>query len=119
MGVYTTYTALDGRVYDLSGLNDEQLAFFERCIAVYRDDAPWITIARLVEGGENPLLHPTGGRVTLEVWDHPLFRAVRDLQDRVGIRQGMVAPSPGDVPERDPLEGDEWLTRSRRPSARA
>ena len=30
----------------------------------------------------------TGGRITLAVMDDPLYRAVRDLEDRIGIRDG-------------------------------
>ena len=99
------YTTLDGRVLDLSALTDEERAYFDRLYAAYQDGATWGSFSRLVEGIEIPLLRATGGHVTPAVWDHPLFQAVRDLEDRVGIARGGVLPEPGDDIRRDPISG--------------
>lgn len=62
----------------------------------------------LVAGSENPVVRAAGGRVTPAVWDHPLFQAVRDLEDRYGIAHGELAPTPGYDLERDPI-ADAWV----------
>lgn len=103
-----TYTTLDGVVLDLSDLAPGERAHFDRCYAAYRDGLPFAAFQDLVTGGANPLLAATYGRVTPAVWDHPLFRAIRDLEDRVGIRQGELAPEPNDDPDSDPM-ADAWL----------
>lgn len=103
-----TYTTLDGRVLNLAGLTPEERSYLERCAAAYRVGTPWEALSRLVEGVENPLVRAAGGRVTRAVWEHPLFQAVRDLEDRVGVAQERVALQPGDDPGRDPF-ADEWI----------
>ena len=103
-----TYTTAQGRVVDLTDLPAELRQFFERCAQAYYDDMPWHEYCRLVEGLENPLLRLTGGVVTWEIWHHPLFEAVRDIESRLGIRQGKTLPDPDYDVERDPL-ADEWL----------
>jgi hypothetical protein len=61
-----------------------------------------------VASTDNPLLRATGGRVTDAVWHHPLYRAMRDLGDRLGIQQGTIAAEPGDDVSQDPF-ADDWL----------
>lgn len=102
-----TYTTLDGRVLDLTDLSDEERAFFDRCLADYQAGVTWERLAHLVEGPDNPLVR-VAGRVTQAVWDHPLYQAVRDLEDRAGIRDGYLTPGSDDDPTLDPLE-DEWI----------
>ena len=108
---YSTYLSLDGRVLDLSALTDEQRAFFARCWQAYQANMPWSTFADLATSPDNPLVRDAGGWVTRIVYDHPLFRAVSDLEDRLGLRQGELAPEEGLNPSRDPL-ADEWLSVS-------
>ena len=105
-----TYTTIHDTVLDLSELTDEERAYFERCAAAYRAGMRWGAFSNLVTGPDNPLLRPTGGRVTRAVWEHPLFQAVSDLEDRLGIQQGELEPE-GSF-EQDPL-GDEWLSVAR------
>jgi hypothetical protein len=100
-----TYRTLDGAVLDLSELSEAEQAFFRHCEAAYRDGTPWGEFLALVGGQENPLLRPTGGWVTPAVWKHPLYRAVRDLGDRLGIQQGELAPGPRHAVDRDPFGG--------------
>lgn len=97
------YTTLDGEMLDLSTLTDEEVAYFDRCYAAYRDGVAFFTFQDLVTGFQNPLLRDTEGRVTDVVWAHPLFRALRDLEDRLGIGQGELGPDPDDDIGSDPL----------------
>lgn len=102
-----TYTTLDGQVLDLTDLTDEERAFFDRVYGEYRAGAKWADVSNLIHGLENPLLTATGGRVTAAVWNHPLFQAVRDIEDRVGLLQGHLSPDPGSGdPAADPLRDD-------------
>ena len=98
-----TYTTLDGRVLNLSGLTADERAFLDRCVAAYRDEMAWDALSRLIEGIENPLVRAEGGRITRAVWDHPLFQAVSDLEDRLGIAQGDLDADPDTHPDRDPF----------------
>ncbi len=107
-----TYLTLDGRVLDLSGLSDEERRFFGECLERRRAGLAWSEFSLFAQGSRNPLV-VRAGRVTPEVWAHPLFQAVRDLEDRLGIEQGFLRPGPDDDPSTDPL-ADEWV-----PSARA
>jgi hypothetical protein len=107
------YKTLDGRRLDLGNLTDEQWAFFERCYEGYQGGMPWADLGNLIASTENPLVRATGGWITPAVWDHPMFQAVRDLEDRVGIRQEEVAPDPGDDLDGEPLVDEELATRRR------
>lgn len=71
------------------------------------DLAEWLAFRGLAQGMENPPIR-AAGRVTLAVMTHPLYIAVRDLEDRLGLRQGELEPGPGERLDTDPLD-DEWL----------
>jgi hypothetical protein len=103
-----TYTTLEGDVLDLSELPPEQRGFLDRCLAAYRDGMDWVEFTKLTQSLENPLLRSTEGLITLAILEHPLYRVVQDLEDRLGIQQEMVGADPEDDVERDPL-ADEWL----------
>jgi hypothetical protein len=107
-----TYRTLDGEILDLRRLTDAEREFLQQCRAAYEAGMVWREFAnRFVVGLENPLVKPTHGWITRQIWDHPLFQAVHDLGDRLGIRQGMLAPE-GNA-EADPF-ADGWI-----PSAEA
>jgi len=101
----TTYTTLDGKVLDLTGLTDEERDHLVHSYTAYRSGMAWDQFSHLVVGTENPLLRATGGVVTPEISRHPLYQAVRDLEDRLGIQQGEVAPDADGNAERDPITG--------------
>ncbi|MCX6024040.1 MAG: hypothetical protein NTZ05_20375 [Chloroflexi bacterium] len=103
-----TYTRTDGRVLDLSELTPEERAFLDRSFAAYQDGAGWDDFSRLVGGMENPLVRAAGGWVTRAMSDHPLWLALRDLEDRVGIRRGNLRADPGADLDSNPF-ADEWL----------
>jgi hypothetical protein len=103
-----TYTTLDGRVLDLSGLNEREQAFLRRSYAAYCDDMNWADFANLVEQSENPLIAATGGLITRQVIGHHLHQAVTDLMYRLWFRQGKLQLTPGQDPSTPPL-ADELL----------
>ncbi|HEY3363975.1 MAG TPA: hypothetical protein VGK74_02830 [Symbiobacteriaceae bacterium] len=103
-----TYTTIDGTVLGLGELVPEEATYFDRCVAAYRAGTAWTAFMSMVRGVENPLLRATGGIITQAVYDAPLFRAVHDLEDRLGIAQGALR---WDAPLLDPLT-DEWITVS-------
>ncbi len=101
-----TYTTLDGDVIDLTDLAPHERAFFDECYVAYRDNVvPFGAFLNLVHGDRNPALEP-GRRVTRAVAAHPLYRSVRDLEDRVGIAQQALRPGPDDLVDRDPLDDE-------------
>lgn len=111
MDKFQTYTTLDGRTLDLTELTTEQIALFEQGLALYRrgrSAKQFHQLANLVSGRTSPLLASSGGRVTQSVWDQPLYQAMRDLEDRLGIRVGELEAMPGDQLDTDPLV-DEWI----------
>lgn len=100
----STYTTLDGATLDLSVLTTAERGYFDRCYAAFRSDSlEWSLFCELVTGPENPLIRASGGWVTPAVSEHILYRAVRDLEDRIGIRQGTLAAEAGDALESEPL----------------
>lgn len=103
-----TYTTITGDVLNLSDLREDERAHFDRCYAAYRDGVPFVVFQDLVTGPDNPLIRASHGRVTNVVWGHPLFQAIRDLEDRIGIHQGEMAAEPGIDISQDPL-ADSWV----------
>lgn len=96
------YTTVGGLILDLSGLSDDERAYFDRSYAAYQAGTDAGTFNNTyVAGPQNPLLRETDGWITPAVWDHPLYQAVHDLGARLGIAQGQLAPE--GQPERDPL----------------
>lgn len=104
-----TYTTLDGKVLDLTDVRDEERTYFERCVMAYRAGMAWEDFTVLAEGLANPLIRSTDGLITRMIYDTPLYQAVRDLEDRLGIEQECLAPDPTDCVASDPLV-DEWLS---------
>lgn len=102
------YVTMEGKVLDLTRLTTEERTHLEKCLQAYRAGAAWAAFMSLVRTPENPLLRATGGRITDAVWEHPLFQALRDMEDRLGIKQGHLQAPPGADPDREPL-ADEWV----------
>ena len=97
------------RVLDLAALTPSERDYLQKRYAAFLDNPSYQEFWLTTSGPGNPLLQAAGGRITSAVWDHPLYQAVRDLEERLGIGQDEVAPSPGDDTESDPFV-DEWLT---------
>lgn len=102
------YVTMERTVLDLTGLAAEERVYFERCLQAYRSGTDWAAFMNLVRTVENPLLRPTGGRITQAVWEHPLFQALRDMEDRLGVKQGHLKAPAGTDPDGEPL-ADEWI----------
>lgn len=95
------YELLNGETLDLSSLPKQDVEFLLDLMQRAMSDEDYFDLERRVCGkGAYPL--KGNPRVTREVHDSPIFRAVEDIVDRVGIRQGVLAPDPGD--ERVPTE---------------
>jgi len=95
------YQLLNGETLDLSRLPKADMEFLIDLMQRAMNDEDYFDLDRHVCGqGAYPL--KGSGRVTREIHDAPLFRAAEDIVDRVGIRQGALAPDPGD--ERVPTE---------------
>ena len=103
---YATYTTLDHEILDLSVLPRDQRAYFARCYEAYRAGMAWEEFTHLSVGPSHPLLRETDGVITRAVYDHPLFRATHDLEDRLAILQGEMAANPGDDIAHDPVTGE-------------
>lgn len=106
-----TYTTLAGAVLDLSVLSADEREYLARCYDAYRGGLAWERFGALAAGPQHPLLRATRGKVTRAVWGHPLYQAVSDLEDRLGVLQGELEPEPGADAARDPLS-DEWIPTS-------
>lgn len=98
------YRLLDGKKLDLMMITDygrnsaEGTADFLFLIYLYQEalkNRPYSELRFLIAG---PGAYPLKGseRVTKEVHESLLYRIAEDIVDRVGIRQGMVAPNPTD-----------------------
>ena len=98
----STYQTLDGEILDLTRLSPGELKYFNECYHLFAKRGDWGQLSDLVRGPTNPLLGP-GRRITREVANHALYKAVRDLEDRLGILTGNLGAEPGDDPTADPL----------------
>ncbi len=96
------YVTLDGEVINLDGLTPEERAFLQRCRSAYDGNMDWLTFSLLAQGNENPVVRAEG-RVTASVAAHPLYRAVWDLEMRLGIRQGEVVATPAEDTSSEPF----------------
>lgn len=106
--VHETYTTMGGTVLDLTGLDERERGFLECARQRYEQGEPWAVFANWVHSPENPLIAAADGLVTRDVYHHSLYRAVRDLADRLGIVQHMVDTEPGLDLATNPFD-DEWL----------
>lgn len=98
---------MNGQTLDLRDLADVERRFLDTCVEAYRQEMPWREFMRL-RIDENPLTRATGGVITPRAYYHPLFQAVKDLEDRLGVKQGFLRADPGDNPDR-PIFCDEWI----------
>ena len=103
-----SYLTLDHELLDLTKLTADEQKFLEGAVRRYKQGAGWVMFMRWFEGRSNPLVDGDR-RITTEVRRHPLYRAVQDMTDRIGIIQGTIAPREGDIVDSDPL-ADRWIT---------
>jgi excisionase family DNA binding protein len=103
------YRLLGGDVIDLGELPKEDLAFLLDLQRRAMDDEDYFELERAVCGpGAYPLKESP--RVTSEIHRTALFRVAEDIVDRVGIRQGVIAPDRND--DLVPTEGIMSVTEA-------
>lgn len=90
------YLTLDGQSLELTNLTSPERSYLDRCLTAYEQHVPWSAFSHLTESTANPLLAGTAGWVTQTVLARPLYQAVRDLEDRLGIEQGWLSPEAAD-----------------------
>lgn len=110
---FATYTTLDGDVVDLMSLNADETGLLDAAVDAFETSMAWEAFGNEFLGPKSAVLRRTGGRVTQAVWDSPMFKVLRDIEDRLGIAQGIIAADGGEAGAPDPLT-DTWL-----PSAKA
>lgn len=103
-----TYLTATGEVLDLSDLSGDERAYFDESLKAYQEDESFETFAQRTYSSDNPALRPNG-RVTNETFGHPLFRAVLDMECRLGVRAGVLLLASGSDVETDPM-GDAMLS---------
>lgn len=82
------YETLTGGSIDLSELTPKGREAFQRAFAEFQENPPWDAFsAAWIRRVEGVLRLPAAERVA-----HPLYRACQDLEMRLGISQGQVAP---------------------------
>lgn len=89
------YELLNGETMELSSLPMQDMVYLLDLMQRAMNDEDYFDLERRVCG---PGAYPLKGnaRVTHEIQASPLFRAAEDIVDRAGIRQGVLAPDPGD-----------------------
>jgi len=88
------YVLLSGEPVELSALPKRDLEFLLDLMRRALENEDCFALALSVCGpGAYPL--KGGARVTREIHDTPLFRVAEDIMDRLGIRQGVLAPDHG------------------------
>ncbi|MEX0781037.1 MAG: hypothetical protein WD557_00185 [Dehalococcoidia bacterium] len=98
-----TYLTLGGQVLDLTNLAVEELAYLDECLTAYHSGESFEDFSRdRTFSARNPALAPHA-RVNAQNVDHPLLRAVFDLEARLGIRDGVFGLAPGHDASTDPM----------------
>src|SRR5438105_12256976 len=94
------YRLLNGESVELSVLPKKDLAFLLDLQRRAMENEDYFDLERAICGkGAHPL--KGSPRVTREIHDSLLFRVAEDVVDRIGIRQGVIAP---DGDERVPID---------------
>lgn len=104
-----TYRLLKGELIGLGQLTKDDLAFLLDLQRRAMENEDYFELERCVCG---PGAYPLKGsaRVTREIHETPLFRVAEDIVDRVGIRQGVIAPDEDD--RMIPIEGIMGVTEA-------
>ena len=89
------YQLLNGETLDLSRLSRGDMEFLLGLMGRTTAEEDYFSLERSICG---PGAYPLKGspRVTPTIHDSLLFRIAEDIVDRAGIRQGVIAPDPGD-----------------------
>jgi len=98
---------------DLNALTDDERAFYHLALKRYRADADWLAFEDLAFGMRSPIYQRQ--RSHLDVLQHPLYIALREMWLDLGVKQGMIAPSKkkekGDAPRRSAARSGKTAQR--------
>lgn len=83
------YETLTGRRLDLDALTDPERNVLGEVIAKFRENLPWDSFSNLWQRAFTALPSIGGPRQRLA---HPLYKAFQDMEMRLGVAQGDVAP---------------------------
>lgn len=106
--MYNIHVTRKGEVIDLLSFTDEEFAFYNECYMQYESGMKYGEFLKLIQSEKNPVMK--GGKVTKEVYRHPLFQAVWDLGRRLAIRQGLMAPDPDTDVNIPPAQEDLFIS---------
>ena len=76
---------------DLSGLDEERKRFYQSAIEMLDRNVDWLDFEGFAFSFGSPVFKASHNRQ--EVLTDPLFIVLKDMWLRLGIRQGLVAPS--------------------------
>src|SRR6266550_7951341 len=86
------YTNPDsGLRIDLSNLDKERKRFYETALQMLEDNVDWLEFEDFAFSFSSPVFKTSRNR--REVLSDPLYLVLKDMWLRLGIRQGLVAPS--------------------------
>lgn len=72
-------------------LADDERAFYQLALKRYRADTNWLAFEDFAFGMKSPIYQRQ--RSHLDVLQHPLYLALREMWLDLGIKQGMIAPA--------------------------
>lgn len=76
---------------DLSSLDSERKHFYQSAVQKLSENVPWLEFEDFAFSFNSPVFKTSRNRT--EVLKDPLYLVLKDMWLRLGIRQGMVAPS--------------------------
>jgi hypothetical protein len=74
---------------DLDTLTNAERAFYQLAVRRYRADTDWFTFEDFAFGMKSPIYERQ--RSHLDVLQHPLYLALREMWLDLGVKQGMIA----------------------------
>ena len=75
---------------DLDTLTDDERGFYRLALKRYRADAEWLAFEEFAFGMRSPIYQRQ--RSHLDILQHPLYIALREMWLDLGVKQGMIAP---------------------------
>lgn len=88
---------------DLSGLDSERKRFYQAALEKLDEDVAWLEFEDFAFSFGSPVFKASRNR--REVLSDPLYLVLKDMWLRLGIRQGLVAPSEESLASKETREG--------------
>jgi hypothetical protein len=83
-----------GLEINLGELDTEKKHLYERAQKLFRSNASWFAFEQVVFTYTSPLFHRSRNRA--DVFNDPLYKALKEMWLQLGIDQGFVAPRASD-----------------------